>query len=132
MSYYVFMPNLWWLGIITFFIPYEVILTQLIVKQFIVIGAHSKWKWDQTLYKFKVLHPLAWIVERSISTPSTHFMHHGKSNSDGISNNNGNLSNMFFSGISFLDPLKSQGNTQRFMKLRMIPMTHGLHIFTTH
>lgn len=94
--FYAFMPNIWWLGFMTFFMPYEIIFTQLIVKQFIVIGAHSEFKWDRFLFKYKILHPVAWILERTISTPSTHFMHHGKSNADGISNNNGNFSNMYF------------------------------------
>ena len=40
--------------------------------------------------------PLAWVIERFISTPATHFAHHGKSPEDGISNPNGNYSNMFF------------------------------------
>ena len=80
----------------TFFIPYQIIFLQLIIKQFIVIGAHSDIKWDRVLYKYKILNPLAWVIERTISTPSTHFMHHGKSNEDGISNNNGNFSNMYF------------------------------------
>jgi sterol desaturase/sphingolipid hydroxylase (fatty acid hydroxylase superfamily) len=96
MLYYLFMPNIWWIGIMTFFMPYEVILFQLVIKQFIVIGAHSEIKWDRFLYKYKILNPLAWIIERTISTPSTHFMHHGKSNADGISNNDGNFSNMYF------------------------------------
>jgi len=96
MLYYLFMPNIWWLGFMTFFIPYQIIFLQLIIKQFIVIGAHSDIKWDRVLYKYKILNPLAWVIEHTISTPSTHFMHHGKSNEDGISNNNGNFSNMYF------------------------------------
>jgi sterol desaturase/sphingolipid hydroxylase (fatty acid hydroxylase superfamily) len=42
------------------------------------------------------LHPIAWVIERVISTPATHFAHHGKTSDDGISNPDGNFSNMFF------------------------------------
>jgi sterol desaturase/sphingolipid hydroxylase (fatty acid hydroxylase superfamily) len=68
----------------------------LILKQLIVTGAHSEARWDAFLYKYKTLSPLAWVIERFISTPATHFAHHGKSPEDGISNPNGNYSNMFF------------------------------------
>jgi len=62
----------------------------------IILGAHSNIRWDRGLYKHAFLHPLAWIIERTISTPATHFAHHGKSAKDGISNPTGNFSNMFF------------------------------------
>ena len=94
--YYGAMPNLWWGGLMTFIGFAPAVFLGLILKQVVVIGAHSSVKWDQYLYKHSFLHPLAWVVERTISTPATHFAHHGKSAKDGISDPNGNFSNMFF------------------------------------
>ena len=94
--YYVIMPNLWWIGIVTFLGFGKAVAIGLTFKYLVVIGAHSQVKWDQFLYKYKILSPLAWIVERTISTPSTHFTHHGKTAQDGISDPNGNFSNTFF------------------------------------
>lgn len=94
--YYVYMPNLWWGGIMTYLGFGPAVLLGLTIKQLVVIGAHSSVRWDSFLYKYKWLHPLAWIIERTISTPATHFAHHGKSAKDGISDPNGNFSNTFF------------------------------------
>ena len=94
--YYVLMPNIWWLGMATYFGLYREMIIAIILKQLIVTGAHSEARWDAFLYKYKTLNPLAWVIERFISTPATHFAHHGKSPEDGISNPNGNYSNMFF------------------------------------
>ena len=90
------MPNIWWLAIVTYFGLYQQMILAIILKQIIVTGAHSEARWDSFLYKYKFLHPIAWVIERVISTPATHFAHHGKSADDGISNPNGNFSNMFF------------------------------------
>ncbi len=94
--YYVLMPNIWWLGMATYFGLYREMIIAIILKQLIVTAAHSEARWDAFLYKYKSLNPLAWVIERFISTPATHFAHHGKSPEDGISNPNGNYSNMFF------------------------------------
>ena len=94
--YYVLMPNIWWLGTATYFGLYREVLIAIIAKQVIVTGAHSEARWDVFLYKHKFLQPLAWIIERFISTPCTHFSHHGRTPADGVSNPNGNFSNMFF------------------------------------
>ena len=94
--YYVLMPNIWWLAMVTYFGLYQEMIMAIILKQIIVTGAHSEARWDSFLYKYKSLHPIAWIIERVISTPATHFAHHGKTADDGISNPDGNFSNMFF------------------------------------
>ena len=94
--YYVLMPNIWWLAMVTYFGLYQQMILAIILKQIIVTGAHSEARWDSFLYNYKLLHPIAWIIERFISTPATHFAHHGQSADDGISNPNGNFSNMFF------------------------------------
>jgi len=39
---------------------------------------------------------VAWIVERSISTPATHFAHHAITQDDGIGHYKGNYGNLLF------------------------------------
>lgn len=67
-----------------------------VLKSFIIIGAHSSIAWDKPFYKYKVLHPIAWVLERVISTPATHHAHHADTSGDGIGNFKGNFGNMFF------------------------------------
>ncbi|MEZ5041711.1 MAG: sterol desaturase family protein [Saprospiraceae bacterium] len=93
--YYVLMPNIWWIGIVTFLGGATAVALGLILKQLVIIGSHSPTKWDRFLYKYKWLHPVTTLVERIIITPAFHFAHHGKSMKDGISDPNGNYGNMF-------------------------------------
>ncbi len=93
--YYILMPNIWWIGIVTFLGGGAGVALGLILKQLVIIGAHSPTKWDRLLYKYKWLSPITSIVERIIITPAFHFAHHGKSMKDGISDPNGNYGNMF-------------------------------------
>ena len=94
--YYAFMPGLWFSAILIFLGMTEVYLYYLPIKMTVIIAAHSETKWDRFLYKHKFLHPIAWIVERTISTPSTHYAHHGLTAEDKISNPNGNYGNLLF------------------------------------
>ena len=94
--FYMLMPNIWWLAIATFVGLYQQVILAVIIKQIIVVGAHSELRWDKFLYSKKLFHPFAWFIERFISTPATHFAHHGKDPDDGVSNPNGNFGNMFF------------------------------------
>ena len=94
--YYAFMPGIWFSGILIFIGMTEVFLYYLPIKVTVILLAHSEIKWDRFLYKYKILHPLAWIVERTISTPCTHYAHHGLTSEDGISNPNGNYGNLLF------------------------------------
>jgi sterol desaturase/sphingolipid hydroxylase (fatty acid hydroxylase superfamily) len=66
------------------------------LKSLITTLAHSSIAWDKPLYKYRVLHPLAWVLERLISTPATHHAHHAASTDDGIGYYKGNFGNMFF------------------------------------
>jgi sterol desaturase/sphingolipid hydroxylase (fatty acid hydroxylase superfamily) len=65
------------------------------IKSVIATAAHSNILWDKPLYRFRLLHPLAWIIERTIVTPATHHAHHADSN-DGIGHYKGNFGNLFF------------------------------------
>jgi sterol desaturase/sphingolipid hydroxylase (fatty acid hydroxylase superfamily) len=66
------------------------------VKGTITTLAHSSIPWDKPLYKYRVLHPLAWVVEILISTPATDHAHHAASTDDGVGFYKGNFGNMFF------------------------------------
>ena len=66
------------------------------VKSLITMAAHSSIPWDKPLYSRKWLHPVAWVLERLISTPATHHAHHAASNDDGVGHYKGNFGNMFF------------------------------------
>jgi len=66
------------------------------IKSLITLGAHSSIPWDKPFYKYKVLHPVAWVLERLISTPATHHAHHADTADDGVGNYKGNFGNMFF------------------------------------
>jgi sterol desaturase/sphingolipid hydroxylase (fatty acid hydroxylase superfamily) len=67
-----------------------------IVKSTITTLAHSSIPWDKPLYKYKVLNPVAWVLERLISTPATHHAHHAATTDDGVGYYKGNFGNMFF------------------------------------
>ncbi|MET4138394.1 sterol desaturase family protein [Pedobacter sp. UYP1] len=66
------------------------------IKSTITTLAHSSIPWDKPFYKYKVLHPLAWVLERLISTPATHHAHHAATTDDGVGYYKGNFGNMFF------------------------------------
>ena len=67
-----------------------------VIKSLITTFAHSSVTWDKPFYENKWLHPVAWVMERLISTPATHHAHHADSNDDGIGHYKGNFGNMFF------------------------------------
>jgi sterol desaturase/sphingolipid hydroxylase (fatty acid hydroxylase superfamily) len=67
-----------------------------VIKSFITLSAHSSIPWDKPFYKYRALHPIAWVLERLISTPATHHAHHADTAGDGIGNYKGNFGNMFF------------------------------------
>jgi sterol desaturase/sphingolipid hydroxylase (fatty acid hydroxylase superfamily) len=67
-----------------------------VFKTLVIWGAHSSIPWDKPLYKYKVLHPFAWVFERLISTPATHYAHHADTSDDGIGYYKGNFASVFF------------------------------------
>ncbi len=94
--YYALMPGIWLSALLVYLGMGYVYLFYLPIKLVIILGAHSETKWDRFLYKYRILSPLAWIIERTISTPSTHFAHHGLTAEDGVSHPNGNFGNLLF------------------------------------
>lgn len=65
-------------------------------KSLITKLAHSSIPWDKPFYSIKWLHPIAWVLERTISTPATHHAHHADVTDDGVGYYKGNFGNMFF------------------------------------
>ena len=94
--YYALMPGIWLSALLIYFGMGYGFLFYLPIKLMVIQLAHSETRWDRFLYKFKFLHPLSWIIERTISTPCTHFAHHGLTAEDGVSNPNGNYGNLLF------------------------------------
>ncbi len=94
--YYFLMPGLWFSGALIYLGGGLVYAFYIVIKMTVIYGAHSDVRWDAPLYKIKWLSPVMWIVERTISTPSTHSAHHGKHASDGITNYKGNFGNLLF------------------------------------
>ena len=94
--YYALMPGIWFSAMLIYLGMGYAYLFYLPVKLVVILLAHSETRWDRFLYRYKVLHPLAWVIERTISTPSTHFAHHGLTAEDGVSHPNGNFGNLLF------------------------------------
>lgn len=95
--YYLMMPGLWLAGGLLYLgVGGIVYALYIVVKLFIILGAHSAWRWDEPLYRIRALHPLMWVLERTISTPATHWAHHAITNDDGIGHYKGNYGNMLF------------------------------------
>lgn len=94
--FYLFLPSIWLSSALFhagFGLTYAIYAS---AKMTVIIGAHSSVRWDRFLYRYRALRPLAWILERTIATPATHFAHHGKYQSDGVTNYRGNYGNFLF------------------------------------
>jgi sterol desaturase/sphingolipid hydroxylase (fatty acid hydroxylase superfamily) len=94
--YYLLMPGLWLSGVLLYLGFAPVYGAYYVVKLAVIIGAHCAWRWDEPLYRVPALRPLMWVVERTISTPATHWAHHALTNSDGIGHYKGNFGNLLF------------------------------------
>lgn len=94
--YYALMPGLWLSGALLYLGFGWIFVGYSIVKLTVIIGAHSAVRWDQVLYRHRRLRPLAWVLERTISTPATHFAHHALTQDDGIGHYIGNYGNLLF------------------------------------
>jgi sterol desaturase/sphingolipid hydroxylase (fatty acid hydroxylase superfamily) len=89
------MPGLWISGVLIYLGFADVYLVYIVIKLAVITGAHSAVKWDAPLYRIKILSSLMWLVQRTVSTPSTHYAHHAMYN-DGIGFYNGNFGNLLF------------------------------------
>jgi hypothetical protein len=94
--YYLMMPGLWIAGVLIYLGFGAVYAVYIVVKLVVILGAHSAWRWDESLYRIRALRPLMWVVERTISTPATHWAHHALTHADGVGHYTGNFGNLLF------------------------------------
>lgn len=94
--YYLAMPAIWMSGVLVYLGLGQVYMVYIVVKLMVITGAHSSVRWDAPLYRMKALAPVMWVVQRTISTPATHFAHHAMRNDDGIGHYSGNFGNLLF------------------------------------
>jgi sterol desaturase/sphingolipid hydroxylase (fatty acid hydroxylase superfamily) len=94
--YYLMMPGLWIGGVLVYLGFGGVYAAYVVVKLAVILGAHCAWRWDEPLYRVPALRPLMWVLERTISTPATHWAHHALTNADGIGHYKGNFGNLLF------------------------------------
>lgn len=94
--YYLTMPGIWLSGVLIYLGLGYVYAGYIVVKLLVITGAHSDVAWDKPLYKIGWLSPVMWVVERTISTPSTHHAHHGRHKADGVTHYKGNYGNLLF------------------------------------
>ncbi|MCB9656380.1 MAG: sterol desaturase family protein [Sandaracinaceae bacterium] len=94
--YYALMPSLWVSGALVHAGLGAVYAGYLAVKLTVIAGAHSSVRWDERLYRVRWLSHVMWVVERIVSTPSTHAMHHGRHADDGVTHYAGNYGNLLF------------------------------------
>ncbi|TAM42837.1 MAG: fatty acid hydroxylase family protein [Burkholderiaceae bacterium] len=94
--YYAMMPGIWVSGLLVYLGFANVYIAYLVIKLTVILGSHCAVPWDRPLYRIKVLSPLMWLVERTISTPATHWAHHAITDHDGIGHYKGNFGNLLF------------------------------------
>ena len=95
--YYLMMPGLWFAGALLYMgVSGMVYALYVVVKLSVIMGAHCAWRWDEPLYKISALRPLMWVLERTISTPATHWAHHAITQKDGVGHYKGNFGNLLF------------------------------------
>jgi sterol desaturase/sphingolipid hydroxylase (fatty acid hydroxylase superfamily) len=94
--YYLLMPGLWLAGVLFYLGFGKVYTIYFVLKIAVIIGAHSAWRWDEPLYRVRALRALMWLLERTISTPATHWAHHALTNADGVGHYKGNFGNLLF------------------------------------
>ena len=94
--YYLMMPGIWFSGALIYLGLAKVYAFYIVVKLLVICGAHSDVRWDKPLYESRWLSPVMWVLERVISTPSTHSAHHGRHMDDGVTHYKGNYGNLLF------------------------------------
>jgi sterol desaturase/sphingolipid hydroxylase (fatty acid hydroxylase superfamily) len=94
--YYLLMPGIWLSGVLIYLGLAHVYYVYLIIKMTVIFAAHSSVAWDDKLYRIRALRPIIWVLERTISTPSTHSAHHGLTAEDGVTHYKGNFGNLLF------------------------------------
>lgn len=94
--YYAMMPGLWLSAVCVHLGFGPVYAVYAVLKMLVVLGAHSSVAWDAWLIARPRLWPLLWLVERVVSTPTTHAAHHGRDAEDDATFYRGNYGNFLF------------------------------------
>ena len=94
--YYWLMPGLWLSAGLVYLGFGPVYAGYLLVKMFVIVGAHSSVRWDAPLYRNRFGSRVMWVLERVISTPATHNAHHGRYADDPATHYAGNYGNLLF------------------------------------
>ena len=94
--YYAMMPGLWLSAALVHAGFAPVYYWYAIAKMLVVTGAHSSVAWDEWLLRRRKLGPLLWVLQRVVSTPSTHAAHHGRHATDPATFYKGNYGNFLF------------------------------------
>ena len=94
--YYLMMPGLWASGVLIYLGFGNAYLVYVVIKLAVIMGAHCAVPWDAPFYRIKWLRPIAWVLERCVSTPATHWAHHALTNDDGVGHYKGNFGNLMF------------------------------------
>lgn len=75
--WFVLMPNLWYAAAMVYFGLGKAYIISTMIIGVIDVITHTNIKWDKFLYKYKILKPFTWVLERIITLPNTHHAHHG-------------------------------------------------------
>jgi sterol desaturase/sphingolipid hydroxylase (fatty acid hydroxylase superfamily) len=95
--YYLMMPGLWFAGALLYLgVGGLVYALYIVFKLAVIVGAHCAWRWDEAMYRIPAMRPVMWVLERTISTPATHWAHHAITNEDGVGHYKGNFGNLLF------------------------------------
>lgn len=75
--YYVLSPSLLFSSVMVY-----LGLGKIYVFYFLIIGLlevlnHSHFRWDNFLYRYKILAPIRYLLQRTITLPLSHYAHHG-------------------------------------------------------
>lgn len=128
--YYAFMPGLWFSGFLIHTGFMSVYPIYVLIKMTVIISAHSSVPWDEPLHRIKWLQPVMWCLERLISTPSTHSMHHGLHQDDGVTHYQGNYGNLLFIwDILFGTALITRKRPQHFGVEGLKPVSTSAELF---
>jgi sterol desaturase/sphingolipid hydroxylase (fatty acid hydroxylase superfamily) len=120
--YYLTLPGLWLSGLLVYLGMGWVYVGYTTLKLTVIMSAHSATRWDEVLFRHRSLQPLAWVLERLISTPATHAAHHALSEADGIGRHTGNYGNLLFIWDVLLGTAYF---TRRYPQAYGLPETHA-------
>lgn len=81
--WYLFMPDIWYAGIMVALGLGEAVLISNLIFGSANVLVHSAFAWDRGLYRTRWLAPLAWLLERLVQLPSTHRAHHAELDEQG-------------------------------------------------